>query len=113
RDGRVKVLDFGIARLREMSTASRATRTGHSMGTPAFMAPEQARGLWDQVDAGSDLWSVGATMFALISGSEVHSGRTANEVLIAAATTPAPPLASVLPEVSPAVARVVDKALAF
>jgi len=113
RDGRVKVLDFGIARLREMSTASRATRSGHSMGTPAFMAPEQARGLWDQVDGRSDLWSVGATMFALLSGSEVHSGRTANEVLIAAATTPAPPLASVLPEASPAVARVVDKALAF
>jgi len=52
-------------------------------------------------------------MFALLSGSEVHSGRTANEVLIAAATTPAPLLASVLPGVSPAVTRCVDKALAF
>jgi serine/threonine-protein kinase len=113
RDGRVKVLDFGIARLRELSTASRTTRTGHSMGTPSFMAPEQARALWDQVDGRSDLWSVGATMFSLLSGTEVHSGRTANEVLIAAATTPAPPLASVLPEVSPEVARVADKALAF
>jgi serine/threonine-protein kinase len=113
RAGQVKVLDFGIARLREMSTASRATRTGHSMGTPAFMAPEQARGLWDQVDGRSDIWAAGATMFALLSGSEVHSGRTVNEVLIEAATKPAPPLTSVLPEVSPAVARVVDKALAF
>jgi serine/threonine protein kinase len=113
RDGRVKVLDFGIARFKEMSTASRATRSGHSMGTPAFMSPEQARGLWDQVDGRSDVWSVGAMAFALLSGTEVHSGRTANEVLIAAATQPAPSLASVLPEVTSAVARVVDKALAF
>ncbi len=113
RDGRVRVLDFGIARLREMSGASHATRTGYSMGTPAFMAPEQARALWDQVDGRSDIWAVGATMFALLSGTEVHSGRTPNEVLIVAATQPAPPLASVLPTVSPAVARVVDKAVAF
>jgi serine/threonine-protein kinase len=113
RDGRVKVLDFGIARLREMSTASRATHAGHSMGTPAYMAPEQARGLWEQVDDRSDLWSVGATAFALLCGVEVHSGRTVMEILFEAATASAPPLTSFLPAVSPAVARVVDKALAF
>lgn len=114
RDGRVKVLDFGIARLRELSSsASTATQSGATMGTPSYMPPEQARGLWDQVDGRSDLWSVGATMFALLSRKEVHSGRTANEVLIAAATQPAPPLASVLPDVSPTVARLVDRALAF
>lgn len=113
RDGRVKVLDFGIAHVRDMSTASRATRSGHSMGTPAFMAAEQARGLWDQVDGRSDLWSLGATMFALLSGTEVHSGSTAYEVLFAAATNPAPSLVSVLPDVSSTVASVVDKALAF
>ncbi len=71
------------------------------MGTPAFMAPEQARGLWDQVDARSDLWAVGATMFSLLTGSEVHTGRTGNEVLIAAATKPAPPLASVTAQGEP------------
>jgi serine/threonine protein kinase len=113
REGRVKVLDFGIARLRELSSASTATRSGATMGTPHFMPPEQARGLWDQVDARSDLWSVGATMFALLSGTEVHSGRTVNEVLIAAATTHAPLVASILPELSPEVARVVDGALGF
>jgi serine/threonine-protein kinase len=113
RDGRAKVLDFGIARLRELSTVSRATKTGTSMGTPAFMAPEQARGLWEEVDARSDLWAIGATMFVLLSGADVHSGRTTNEVLIAAATKPAPHLESVAHGVSPAVARVIDKALAF
>jgi eukaryotic-like serine/threonine-protein kinase len=113
RAGQVKVLDFGIARLREFSGGSRATETGHSVGTPAFMPPEQANGLWADVDGRSDLWAVGATMFALLTGRKVHEGRTANAVLIAAATKPAPPLASVLRETSAAVARVVDKALAF
>ena len=113
RGGQVKVLDFGIARLRELSTASSATSIGSTMGTPLYMPPEQARGLWDEVDGRSDLWAVGATMFHLLSGRFVHDGRTANEVLLAAMTKAAPPLASRLPTVSPAVAHVVDRALAF
>lgn len=112
RDGRVKVLDFGIARLRELSTASTATKTGSTMGTPAFMAYEQARGLWDTVDARTDLWAVGAIMFTLLSGKCVHEGRTTQEVLLAAMTAPAPPLASLVPNVSPAVGHLIDRALA-
>jgi serine/threonine-protein kinase len=113
RDGRVKVLDFGIARLRELSTASTATKSGATMGTPYYMAPEQARGLWDQVDGRTDLWAVGATMYHLLSGQFVHDGRTTNEVLLAAMTKPAPPLASIAPNISPSVTHVVDRALAF
>jgi serine/threonine-protein kinase len=113
RSGQLKVLDFGIARLRELSTASMATKSGSAMGTPAFMSPEQARGLWNEVDARSDLWSVGATMWQSLTGKLVHEGRTANEELLSAMTNPVPPLASVLPSVSPAVAHVVDRALAF
>jgi serine/threonine-protein kinase len=114
RDGRVKVLDFGIARLRELSsTASKTTRSGASMGTPHFMPPEQARGRWDEVDARSDLWAVGATMFELLSGQLVHEGETSNEVLLAAMTNHAPPLASVAPTIAPSVCYVVDKALRF
>ena len=113
RTGEVKLLDFGIARLRELSTASTATRDGSTMGTPAFMAPEQARGLWDEVDGRTDLWAVGATMFTLLSGSPVHAGRTTNEVLIAAATAPAQPLRSAVPDLAEPVAALVDRALAF
>jgi serine/threonine-protein kinase len=111
RDGRVKVLDFGIARLRELSSQSNATKTGSTLGTPAFMAYEQARGLWDEVDARTDIWAVGATMFTLLSGRCVHEGRSTQEVLLAAMTKPAPPIASLMPEVSPAVSHVVDHAL--
>ncbi len=113
RSGQVKVLDFGIARLRELSTASTATKSGATMGTPYYMAPEQARGLWNEVDGRTDLWAVGATMYHLLSGNFVHDGRTANEVLLAAMTKVAAPLASVLPGVSPVVAHLVDCALAF
>jgi len=113
RSGQLKVLDFGIARLRELSTASMATKSGSAMGTPAFMSPEQARGLWDEVDGRSDVWSVGATMWQSLTGKLVHEGRTANEELLSAMTNPATPILSVLPKLSPAVAQVVDRALAF
>jgi serine/threonine-protein kinase len=113
RTGAVKVLDFGIARLRELSTASTATKSGATMGTPYYMAPEQARGLWDQVDGRTDLWAVGATMFHLLSGEFVHDGRTTNEVLLSAMTKPAPLLGVAAPNISPAVTHVVDRALAF
>src|ERR1700678_4450945 len=111
RSGKLKVLDFGIAPLREFSTGTMATKAGSAMGTPAFMSPEQARGLWNEVDGRSDLWSVGATMWQALTGQLVHEGRTSNEELLSAMTKPA--LASVLPGVSPAVAHVVDRALAF
>jgi len=114
RDGVVKVLDFGIARLRELSsTASSATQTGTTMGTPAYMAPEHARGLWDEVDARSDLWSVGAMMFNLVTGRLVHEARTANEQLVAAVTQRASAMVTVAPETPKPLAEVIDKALAY
>jgi serine/threonine-protein kinase len=113
RAGQLKVLDFGIARLRESTSASTATRSGASMGTPHYMPPEQARGRWDEVDGRSDLWAVGATMFELLSGRMVHDGQTANEVLLAAMTNHAQPLGSVAPTIATAVCYVVDKALRF
>jgi eukaryotic-like serine/threonine-protein kinase len=113
RAGQVKVLDFGIARIRELSTASSATRGGSTMGTPAFMPPEQARGRWEEVDAQSDLWACGALMFTLLAGRQVHEAATSNEQLLSAMTLPAPALSTILPNVGAAVAHVVDRALAF
>jgi serine/threonine-protein kinase len=112
-DGQLKVLDFGIARLRELSGSISATRTGSMLGTPAFMAPEQAKGRWNEVDALTDLWSVGATMFTLITGDYVHQGNTANEMLALTITQPARSLGSVMPGLHPALVELVDRALAY
>lgn len=112
-DGHVKILDFGIARFREPGEQDAATQTGFAMGSPGFMAPEQARGRWSEVDARTDVYAVGATMFLLLSGRKLRAGRNLNEALIEAATVPAPPLSSVAPGVSRAVADLVDRAIAF
>jgi hypothetical protein len=112
RAGEVKVLDFGIARLLERTRDASHTRTGVVMGTPAFMAPEQALGRWSQVDERTDIWAVGAILYLLVSGRLVHGAATGNEMLIRAATQPAPSLARV-PGVPLPLVRVVDRALAY
>jgi serine/threonine-protein kinase len=111
--GQLKVLDFGIARLREISSEANQTGVGSFMGTPAFMSPEQARGRWDDVDSRSDVWAVGATIFNLLTGRSVHETESIGEQLVMAATIPAPPLVSILPGIEPLVAELVDRALAF
>jgi len=107
----VKLLDFGIARLREGNME--ATQTGAMLGTPAFMSPEQALAQWNKVDARSDLFSVGATMWVLSTGAMLHTCSTVPELLVAAATRQAAPFADVFPEATPELAEVVDRAVAF
>lgn len=114
KGGALKVLDFGIARLRELSQAdSMATQAGSMLGTPVFMAPEQARGRWSEVDARTDLWAVGATMFTLATGRFVHEAETLNEVLGLAMTQRARSLVSVDPSLPAALVTIVDKALEY
>jgi serine/threonine protein kinase len=110
--GPLKVLDFGIARLLESELSLSVTQTGSPMGTPAFMSPEQARGRSKTVDAQSDIYSVGATMFTLLSGELVHGKDiTISEYVAATFSTPARSLARVAPELPVPVVSVVDRAL--
>jgi serine/threonine-protein kinase len=112
RDGWVKVLDFGIARVREtVATGSHTTGGGMLLGTPAFMAPEQALGKSGEIDLRADIWAVGATLFSLVSGLTVHEGDTGRELLVKLMTQPARSLASVVPEAPAAISAVVDRAL--
>jgi eukaryotic-like serine/threonine-protein kinase len=113
RTGEIKILDFGIARLHEISHDTKQTRAGSVMGTPAFMSPEQARGRWDEVDGRTDIWAVGATLFTLLAGRYVHEGETIQEQLIMAATQPAPGIEALVPGLSPSVVELVDRALAY
>ncbi len=110
----VNVLDFGIARLREgLESSATATRTGRTMGTPAFMPHEQALGRAKDVDHQTDIWAVGATLFTLLTGRHVHEAESVNELLVFAATKRAPKVASLAPNTPSALAAVIDRALEF
>jgi hypothetical protein len=113
RGGRVKLLDFGIARLRELSLGVQQTRVGRALGTPGFMAPEQAAGRWEEVGARTDLWAVGATMFRLLCGRPVHPRAPIAGALSVAATQPAPSLGLRRGDLPPQLVALVDRALAF
>jgi serine/threonine-protein kinase len=112
--GQVKLLDFGIARVKQTPLlGSTTTATGFFMGTPAFMAPEHARGLWTEVDGRSDIWSVGATLFTMMTGVLVHDSETPMDTLVLAVTKPAPQIRTVSTDIPAVVAEVIDKALAY
>ena len=110
-DGRVRILDFGVAQLRDATMEK--TRTGTALGTPYYMSPEQAMGLVDALDGRADLFSVGAILHALVTGQRVHSARTENEALILAATTPVPTVARIDPDLPVEIIKLIDKSLAW
>ncbi|WP_437753538.1 serine/threonine protein kinase [Sorangium sp. So ce1389] len=108
--GGVKVLDFGIARMKQGGSNVR-TRIGAMLGTIPYMSPEQIAG--GQIDGRADIFAVGATMFRILAKRHVHEGSMESELLIKMATQPAPALRTVAPSVSPEVCAIVDRALAF
>jgi hypothetical protein len=110
-EGEIKVLDFGVAQMRDAT--SERTATGTALGTPAYMSPEQAMGLVDQLDGRADLFSVGAMMHALITGHRINNGRTEQEALVMAATKPVPSVARLAPHLPIELIKVIDKALAW
>jgi len=112
-EGRVKVLDFGLARLLDALPGDYRTRSGLALGTFPYMAPEQALGRRAEIDGRVDLFSVGASAFRILARRRVHEAESEAELLIAMASKPAPPLASVTTGVPEGVCRVVDLALAF
>jgi serine/threonine protein kinase len=119
-DGRLKVLDFGIARVLEglpdgtgLLPKRPRTKTGTAMGSSQYMAPEQAVGKILEIDGRTDIFALGATMFHLLSGQYIHGALIDGGLLVAAATKQAPRLATVAPSLPPAVCAVVDRALAF
>ncbi|MBX3208478.1 MAG: protein kinase [Labilithrix sp.] len=85
-----KLVDFGVASAED----ARLTRTGAIIGTPAYMAPEQARGD-AEVDARADIYGLGATLFEIIAGRPPHMGPTPIAILARLVTTPAPRLGEV------------------
>ncbi len=107
-----KVLDFGLAKLDQRGAPKRETERQAIVGTPYFMAPEQIRG--DDVDARTDIYSLGALMFELMTGEHLYSGSTAVGVLTKHLTADpaAPSMRAPKLGIPPAVDHLVRKALA-
>jgi serine/threonine protein kinase/Tfp pilus assembly protein PilF len=121
RDGYVKVLDFGLAKLTETKSGpldsegetrvvELKTSPGMVMGTVAYMSPEQARGL--PVDARTDVWSLGVVLYEMLAGQKPFGGATPTDVIISLAERQPAPLTSYAPEVPIQLERIVNKALA-
>jgi WD40 repeat protein len=113
RGGTVKVLDFGLARfVSENASVSGLTAPGVVMGTPEYIAPEQATDS-RSADIRADLYSLGCTLFHLLAGRPPFDGGSALEKVLAHLNEPPPPLGKVRPDVPPALlsvlARLLDK----
>ncbi|HKE60750.1 MAG TPA: serine/threonine-protein kinase, partial [Pyrinomonadaceae bacterium] len=119
RDGYVKILDFGLAKLTEPELAAEPeaatkmllnTAPGMVMGTVYYMSPEQARGL--PVDARTDIWSLGVVLYELVSGHQPFTGATPTDVIISIAEREPLPLTRYLSDTPTELERIVKKALA-
>ena len=108
---RVKVLDFGIAKMLEAGESSTATNTGVIMGTPRYISPEQAAGQPDQISPRTDLYSLGVILYQLLCGEVPFQEEMPVLMLARHLKDPPPPLRDRNPTVPPGVAAVVHRCL--
>jgi serine/threonine-protein kinase len=106
---RVKVLDFGISKIRGSQTVQ--TQDSILLGTPQYMAPEQAEGKNDLVDQRSDLFALGAIVYEMLAGRPAFSGNTLAEVIFKVVYQPVPPLAQAVAGVPAHVVGAVERAM--
>jgi serine/threonine protein kinase len=130
RDGYVKVLDFGIAKLAEQEAPMPKpasgrlddlrrgrdealllvkTNLGSILGTVPYMSPEQARGA--PVDQGTDIWSLGVILYEMVTGQEPFTGDTAKEVMTSILEKEPPPLTSYIRQASVELQQIISKTL--
>ena len=114
KDGRLKILDFGLAKLTQadssehtaMATATHHTEAGVVLGTAGYMSPEQVRGV--AVDARSDIFAFGAILYEMLSGKRAFHGDTAADTMSAILKEDPPDLSETNRNISPALERIVQ-----
>jgi predicted Ser/Thr protein kinase len=111
RDGRLKILDFGLAQIESTYGAAspRVTQTGVMVGTPAYMAPEQINGL--PIDARADVFAFGVLLYEYACGVHPFEGSTALAVIARVLESDARPIAALCPELSSGLAQIIARCL--
>jgi serine/threonine-protein kinase len=105
----VKVLDFGLAKIPQSTSADEMTKTGTLLGSPRYMSPEQARAM-KTIDHRSDLWSLAVIAFRAITGALPFPGDEIADVLVKICAEPAPLPSSIDPALGPAIDRFFERA---
>jgi serine/threonine protein kinase len=107
---RIKILDFGIAKLSGSEQSKRKTRSGVLVGTPAYMSPEQCRG-GGEVDARSDIYAIGCLMFTMLTGRPPFHSKMPGELIAAHLREPPPLASSRVPELSADIDLILQRCL--
>ncbi len=111
RGSRVRILDFGISKaMNDGDDELKLTRTGVVLGTPHYMAPEQARGT-QELDHRIDIWAMGVILYQMLAGHRPYTGNSYNEVMLKIAVDPVPSLAELAPHIPERLVRCVEGAL--
>jgi serine/threonine protein kinase len=105
--GHVKIMDFGLAKL---PGRTKITKSGSTLGTVAYMSPEQVQGM--EVDHRTDIWSFGVVLYELLTGELPFKGEYEQVVMYAIVNMKAPPLTALRPEVPAELERIVMQAMA-
>ena len=108
--GHVRLADLGLARFVTGSNSTELTQDGATLGTPAYMSPEQCKA--SGVDARSDLYSLGASLYTMAAGKAPFEGPGPGAVIARVLSEPPAPIRQVNPRISPAFAQLIDKMMA-
>jgi len=107
KDGAAKLADLGLAK--RVADDASLTQAGSALGTPHYMAPEQVRGLKDEIDIRTDIYALGATLFHIVTGQTPFHGATAAEIMSKHLTAPVPNARKTNPAVSEACSRLIER----